>query len=158
MALCVEDLSAVSVTERKNGSLAGLLNSLRDVEFTVGIHADEGGAQHSDGQTVAEIAESHEFGLGVPTRSWLRGWVDGNQTQIEDDIRDFAVAGVKRGTPSEVVAQQLALRFAGRVQKRITNTPGDWPPNSPVTIAKKGSSKPLIDTGVMRSSITGKVK
>jgi hypothetical protein len=31
------------------------------------------------------------------------------------------------------------------------------PPNSPVTIALKGSSKPLIDTGEMRGAVTWKV-
>ena len=38
------------------------------------------------------------------------------------------------------------------VKKSIS---GDaWTPNSPVTIALKGSSKPLIDTGVMLNSVT----
>jgi hypothetical protein len=31
------------------------------------------------------------------------------------------------------------------------------PPNSPVTVALKGSSKPLIDSGEMRGAVTYKV-
>jgi hypothetical protein len=29
-----------------------------------------------------------------------------------------------------------------------------WPENSPITIAAKGSDKPLIDTGELRKAIT----
>jgi hypothetical protein len=31
------------------------------------------------------------------------------------------------------------------------------PPNSPVTVALKGSSKPLIDSGELRGAVTYKV-
>lgn len=34
---------------------------------------------------------------------------------------------------------------------------GEWPPNSPRTIAAKGSDKPLIDTQQLRKSITSDV-
>lgn len=34
------------------------------------------------------------------------------------------------------------------------NPKNNWPPNSPRTIAKKGSDVPLIDTGELRKSIT----
>lgn len=37
------------------------------------------------------------------------------------------------------------------IQKEIVN--GDFVPNSPETIKRKGSDKPLIDTGRMRQSI-----
>lgn len=33
-----------------------------------------------------------------------------------------------------------------------------WAPNSPVTIALKGSERPLVDTGELRKSITYVVK
>lgn len=150
----------MSVREKGRGSveLEKLLRSLQDVEITVGIHGDEGGQPHGeDGQTIASIAESHELGLGVPTRSWLRGWVDENQTQNAKDLRNFGEQAIRTRQPSPVVAEQLALRFAGSIQKRIART-GAFQPNAQATIDKKGSSRPLIDSGVMRSAITAKVK
>ena len=46
-----------------------------------------------------------------------------------------------------ILAKSIILRaFA-------TSFDGQWAPNSPVTIAKKHSSKPLIDTGRLRKSI-----
>jgi hypothetical protein len=44
----------------------------------------------------------------------------------------------------------------GVIKQRIAN--GIAPPNSPYTIARKGSSKPLIDTGQLRNSITYQVE
>ena len=35
---------------------------------------------------------------------------------------------------------------------------GNWAPNSPLTIAQKGSAMPLIDTGKLRQSITYEVQ
>ena len=35
---------------------------------------------------------------------------------------------------------------------------GEWLPNSPLTIAQKGSAMPLIDTGKLRQSITYEVE
>ena len=37
------------------------------------------------------------------------------------------------------------------IQESITE--GAWEPNAPSTVAKKKSSKPLIDTGRMRQSV-----
>lgn len=52
-----------------------------------------------------------------------------------------------------------ALLRAGLYQrdqsvKRITQGGPGWPPDAPSTVAMKGSSKPGIDTGTMRSSLT----
>ena len=38
-----------------------------------------------------------------------------------------------------------------------TNGYGQWKPNAPMTIEKKKSNSPLIDTGQLRRSITSKV-
>lgn len=34
---------------------------------------------------------------------------------------------------------------------------GQWPPNAPLTIARKGSAAPLIDQGILRNSVTSDV-
>ena len=36
----------------------------------------------------------------------------------------------------------------------FTDPRNGWPPNSPITIARKKSARPMIDTGTMRKAIT----
>ena len=44
----------------------------------------------------------------------------------------------------------------GDIVESITQL--DTPPNTPKTIARKGSSNPLIDTGFLRANVTFKVE
>ncbi len=111
---------------------------------TVGLHADAG-VHGNANMPIVSLGEIHEFGLGVPQRSFIRGWFDSKQDQIRADVKAFASA-----------PEALALRLAAGCQDYIAA--GVAPANAPSTIARKGSSKPLIDTGVLRSSIVGKVE
>ncbi|WP_290597045.1 MULTISPECIES: HK97-gp10 family putative phage morphogenesis protein [unclassified Archaeoglobus] len=45
-----------------------------------------------------------------------------------------------------------------QIKKTISHGRAEWPPLSPETIKRKGSSKPLLDTGHLRDSITHKVE
>jgi len=46
----------------------------------------------------------------------------------------------------------------GKVKLTIQQGRPEWPPLKPETIKRKGSSKPLIDTGKLMNSITHKVE
>lgn len=102
--------------------------------------------------TMAEIANLHEFGLGVPERSWLRGWVDESEKTIRNDLRRAVSRIIEGKLTVTQAAEVLGVKYVGAIQTRIAN--GIEPPNAPATIAAKKSSKPLIDTGQFRSSIT----
>ena len=124
----------------------------------VGVLGDKAGAQHrgsDQGITVAEIAEIHEFGLGVPERSWLRDWIDQDKAQIEARISTESRAMITKKRTREQVLARLGVWIQGEIQQRIAD--GIPPPNAPSTIARKGSSKPLIDKGQLRQSITHRV-
>lgn len=59
--------------------------------------------------------------------------------------------------------KERILRIAGaflegKIKEKITYSDPDWPPLKPETVKRKGSSKPLIDTGKLRNSITHKVE
>ena len=45
---------------------------------------------------------------------------------------------------------------ADLVKEAITD--GEWQPNAPETVRRKGSDKPLIDTGAMRQAATWQVR
>ena len=54
---------------------------------------------------------------------------------------------------------RLAGRFLeGKIKELFIKTPSEWPSLKPETIKRKGSSKPLIDTGRLSNSITHKVE
>jgi type II secretory pathway component PulF len=104
---------------------------------------------------VATVAAAHELGLGVPLRSWLRTPIDALRPEIQKQMKKLAQQ-VERGLPLENALDRLGLWLVGKLQKGIAaGLP--VPPLAPATVAKKGSSKPLIDTGQMRSSISHEV-
>ena len=55
----------------------------------------------------------------------------------------------------ERLLERVGLLTAARIQQEITDL--RQPPNSPATIAAKGSSNPLIDTGKLRQSVSYEV-
>ncbi len=50
----------------------------------------------------------------------------------------------------DVVAEDLVAAVVDRIDSQGD---GEWPPNTPETIARKGSAAPMIDTGQLRGSI-----
>jgi hypothetical protein len=86
----------------------------------------------------------------------LRSTVDEDKrlfTRFLDKEKEDIVAGKQT---RERALKRLGIFAEGRVKLKITK--GPFVPNAPFTIRKKGSDKPLIDTGRMRGSIISKVK
>jgi len=127
-------------------------------EITAGVHAVDGAAAHDSGPSIIEIAEQHEFGLGVPQRSFLRAWFDENRDEIEKRIVSEFQRAMTEGQSHDWAANRLALWLQASIQRRIRNRIA--PPLHPRTIAQKTRSGspgpkdvPLIDTGVLKSAI-----
>jgi|Deesub1362B_J571_1020462.scaffolds.fasta_scaffold00499_29 phage gpG-like protein len=58
----------------------------------------------------------------------------------------------------ERILRKAGAFLEGAVKEKITQGDPSWPPLRPETVKRKGSSKPLIDTGKLRTSITHKVE
>lgn len=124
--------------------------------FTVGLHEEDGGASKGDGLTLVEVAEIHEFGLGnAPARSFVGAFADEIEDQAAADLRKLATAVVEGKVAAARGMDQLAARYGGLCQARISA--GIPPELAEVTVQRKGSSVPLIDTGQLRASIRGQV-
>lgn len=148
---------ASKVEDRDNGyaKMIADLDALGHLEITIGVHAEEGAGDEGNGLTVAEVAEANEFGLGVPARPAITGWADENAETFPTRMREESEAALRaRASPAQRL-DALAQVGAGEIQAKIAG--GVPPPNAPSTIARKGSSTPLIDKGQFRSSIRGKV-
>ena len=122
----------------------------------VGILADAPKTEHDSGDgaaTLLEIAAIHEFGAGpIPQRSFIRATMDARQADIAR-LQEVLVGQVLDGkiTPDQALAL-LGAKVAAWMQKTISE--GIAPELKPETIARKGSSVPLVDTGQLKSSIT----
>lgn len=125
------------------------LKKLGKMGVKVGIV--EGSGEH-DGVSVAEYAAYNEEGTKhIPSRPFIRSWVDNNQEQI-NKVMDSVYGKVLNG---EMSAEDAVKRIGAFGQSGIRENiaKGDFKPNDPKTVKRKGSSKPLIDSGTMRNSI-----
>lgn len=91
----------------------------------------------------------------APPRPVLEPAIEYYKTQIADQYAKALVAAVS----GDVAKTQKALVRTGELavgycRGWFLNPANEWPPNAPYTIEKKGSDKPLIDTGALRKAIT----
>ena len=112
-----------------------------------------GEGESEDGDlTVGMVAAFHEFGLGVPERSWLRGWVDENRAMIQEDMKRAMRQVLLGRTTVDQVAHVLGVKWVASIQARIVAHIA--PALDEATVEAKGSSTPLVDTGQLKSAIT----
>jgi len=92
----------------------------------------------------------------IPERSFMRSTFDENVDKIQRQmsVQYKLVVEGKRSVYDALLS--VGLRHGDDIKRKIRS--GINPPNSPRTIAKKKSSKTLIDTGAMLQSITATVK
>jgi hypothetical protein len=146
-----------TIKDSDKNAIRRFAKTLAGGALSVGILEGDAGKEHADSElTVGEVGEIHEFGLGVPRRSFLAGWVDEAQDKIVNVIVRGGQALAQRKITMPNLLEQTGAWAVGQIQERISN--GIAPANAPSTIAQKGSSVPLIDTGQLRASITYKVE
>ncbi len=149
---------ANTVTDRDKGYkvLLASLEGSSDLEIAVGILEEDGGASSGEGLSVLEIAEINEYGIGVPARPAITMFADAKAATASKEMAAVISAAIKARQKPAQRLDAYAQRLAGELQGRIAQ--GTPPENAPSTIAKKGSSVPLIDEGQFRSSIRGRVR
>ena len=131
-----------------------MLRELGSLQVRVGFQ--QGGATEDDGTDICDIAMWNELGTErAPARPFLRMSVDENEDKIKDFLKSKK-ADIVGGASAEQVLKEIGIFQKDLIQEKITN--GSFVPNSAYTIAKKGSSKPLIDTGRMRQSVNYVIK
>jgi hypothetical protein len=140
-----------------NDLAAKLKDMIGDPHVLVGVQGAEADAEHEGGVTNADVASWNEFGTPtIPARSFIRATVDLNEAKLQ--ARAVLLGrGVlfEKFTPNQALGL-LGEEARGMMIQRI-NAHID-PPNAPSTIARKGSSTPLIaHTGALKNSLTTKV-
>lgn len=111
-----------------------------------------------DGVSLLDIGIFHELGTRfIPARSWLRRTFEVRY----DELRAMQLKIAKALVLGKVqtIAQAMGLLGAwGAGAIRAFVTQGNvTPPLAAETIRRKGSSKPLVDTGAMINAVTWQV-
>ena len=139
--------------------LKRLIKDLERFKIEVGFNENSGKyAANEEGEeiTVADVVAWNEFGSErSPSRPFMRQTVEDYKGQITKHANKAVKAAIHGGGAEEAL-NSIGAFTKGKMQLEIRN--GDWVPNAPYTIAKKGSDKPLIDTGRMRQSIVYVIK
>ncbi len=107
----------------------------------------------------AGLGALHEFGApaaGIPERSVIRATFDAKQSELAALQAQLAGQIIAGKTTVERALGIMGLRFQSWCQQRITS--GSLAPNAPRTIARKGSDRPLVDTGQLVQAITFAVR
>jgi len=140
------------------------------------------GERHKDQDTgvtsdLVDIAASNEFGVErknpvtmrrksggkylkvtskkVPERSFLRSTADEQRENIARQVQVIAAAIIDGKMSVHKGLMIIGLEHARQIKRKILML--RHPANSLMTILKKGSSNPLIDTGQLMQSIRAKV-
>lgn len=125
------------------------INELKSKKVFVGFQSGE--AAEENGTDVVDVAAYNELGTSrIPSRPFLRNSVDNHKDKISAMCKN-QVRKLVKGATAEKCLKELGNFGVKLVQEEITN--GSFEPNAESTIRKKGSSKPLIDTGRMRQSV-----
>lgn len=130
------------------------LAKLKKIGVKVGI-TEENNTSES-GANIAEYAAYNEEGTeNIPSRPFIRSWVDNNKEQI-NKMMDSAFNHIVSGQwTAEDAMKRIGEFGASGIRKNIAK--GSFEPNAESTIKRKGSSRPLIDSGDMRRAVSYEV-
>ena len=139
------------------------------MHVAVGLPKDKVGNKiYGDGMSIFRVGAIHEYGVtfssggglvSIPMRSFLRMPFNTKKTELQKYIaKQFE--NVSEGKTKAVTALGRVGIFAENISKGAFTTKGygQWPDLKQSTINAKGSSQVLIDTGILRGSITSVVR
>ena len=139
--------------------LRSRLEGMADKEVVVGVTRASAGRDQTGEINNAELLAVHEFGTKdgrIPERAPIRSSMAKHQDKYVATHAENLRKVVRGDMPFDKSLDLLGLRAAADVQQNIRD--GDFVPLAQSTIDRKGSSKPLIDTGGMRQAITHEVR
>lgn len=148
-----------------SGGLNRLAQSIADLESKRAAVGFFDTAHYPDGTPVAYVATIQEFGHGaIPPRSFMRSTI----AEQRNAWRATLAAGSKRVLADQMNTMQMLEAFgmsvAGQVKEKIASIMSPELKESTIyarlhrtTKPRNTSTKPLVDTGVLISSVDSKV-
>lgn len=150
----------VKVTESGDlGDFRKAIKHLGEMKAFVGI-PEAATSRPGEVVTNAELMYIHTNGSplkNIPARPVIEPGIEvsDNRKMIVDELEQVAKNELD-GKPDEAIAHLIMAGTVGsNAAKRWFRDPRNgWAPNAPMTIARKGSDRPLINTGELRRAIT----
>lgn len=105
-----------------------------------------------EGNASVDKAVQNEYGnpaKNIPPRPFMQQTVDNYEKYWADMLGDLLV---KHDFDASKALNAMGAIIRGEIVDTILN--GDFVPNAPYTVAKKGFNKPLVDTGQMQRDVT----
>lgn len=143
----IKGIDKFNLQNKINDNLKDILKS--NLKLEVGFFET---AKYENGEYVATIAKIQEYGtLNIPKRPFFRNAIAKNQKKWLSILKNQLI----KNHNLELSYNQVGEIARGDIVLSINalNTPA----NAKSTIEAKKSSKPLVDTGFLRSSVTFKV-
>lgn len=111
---------------------------------------------YENGESIIDVAIKNNYGMGVPRRDFMtpssKKWKKFFSESLDIVRRDM----LDNKLDSDKFLKAMGQKGSDIISKEIIAL--DTPPNAPSTIAKKGSSNPLVDTGAMSRSTTWQIR
>lgn len=160
---------------QKKGMLATIRRYLRNLndaprDIYIGVHKgdaprDETGESEESTNHIpnnAQVAATHEFGIGVPKRSFLRSTI----REHRDDYKALLVNLLRQNLRQKNADPERPFHIVGNkavADVRQTIVRGVHPPLSEQTLERRKKrgfkgTKPLVETGQLKSSIAYSIK
>ena len=89
----------------------------------------------------------------APPRPVLEPAIEANIDDIVDELGTAYKEALNGRAAAEKGLRRVGLHLQNIARNWFEDSRNGWAPNSPLTIARKGSELPLVDTGDLRSSI-----
>jgi hypothetical protein len=111
------------------------------------------------GQTYSEAMQAYIMAHGdplwhIPPRPFLEPAIEHNKENLgtqQGKVLKKALEGKRDQAKTEL--GKLGMYSKRIVQEWFTNSANNWPPNAPATIKRKGSDRPMVDTGKLYAAI-----
>ena len=149
------------IKKEYNGGLKGFLDRFREIgkpKVYIGVPASKNG-MHDGGINMATLLALHVLGApsrGIPQRDPLRPPLIANAQRYSDLLALGLKNALSDGTDPKLVYEKIGIVATNDVKDYFIT--GNFKALSEKTIKAKGSSKPLVDTGELRNSISYEVR
>ena len=151
----------VRETDKQLQAVQKSIKELKKIDVLVGIPQEEAGREQND-ITNAELLYIHTNGSpanNIPPRPIVEPAIQDSKEEIGTLLKEAILKALEGDTDGAMAGMERAgTQGENAVKGWFTNPKNGWAENAESTKKKKGSSKPLIDTGQLRKSITHAVK
>lgn len=120
--------------------------------------------RYPDGYSVAQNAAFQNSGgvikrgdhqIVIPARPFMDLAGTNVQTQQSATAKQLINQVLRQNEEAPKALAKIGLLMENEIKKAIVQ--GEWAPNAPSTVKKKGFNKPLVDSGILLKTVASKV-